>query len=67
MPVIVNKRLLDVKSASNYLSISKSLLYQLHATGKILSLKINTKILFDVDELDQYVKTLKNDRKKTNA
>jgi excisionase family DNA binding protein len=59
MPVVVNKRLLDVKSASEYLSISRALLYQLAANGKISSFKINSRRLFDVNDLDEFVEKLK--------
>jgi len=44
---LVQKRLLDVKTAANYLSISRSLLYQWIDKGRISALKINTRILID--------------------
>ena len=62
--IVVNKRLMDVKSASNYLSISKSLLYQWASKGKIPSVRINTKRLFDVYDLDEFVDKLKEEQKK---
>jgi excisionase family DNA binding protein len=59
MPVVMNKRLLDAKSAANYLSISRALLYQWNAKGKIPSVRINSRRLFDVLDLDRFVDSLK--------
>lgn len=64
MPVIINRRLLDVKSAADYLSISRALLYQLCEKGKIRSLKINSRWLIDVNDLDQFVERIKNEQTK---
>ncbi len=63
MPVIINRRLLDAKSAADYLSISRALLYQWTDKGKIPSVRINTRKLFDVNELDEFVESLKKERK----
>lgn len=59
MPVIVNKRLFNIKAAAEYLSISRSLLYQWLANGKIPSITINTRRLIDVNDLDHFVEKLK--------
>jgi excisionase family DNA binding protein len=59
MPVIVHKRLLDTKTASEYLSISRSLLYQWIRAGKIPCININTRTLIDVEDLDQFIDLLK--------
>jgi len=59
MPVILHKRLLDAKSAADYLSISRSLLYQWNDAGKIPSIKINSRRLFDVYDLDEFIEKLK--------
>jgi excisionase family DNA binding protein len=63
MAVIVNKRLLDVKSAADYLSISRALLYQWATKGKIPSIKINSRRLFDVNDLDEFVDKLKEEQR----
>ncbi len=60
MPVVINRRLLDVKSAADYLSISRSLLYQWIDKGRIPALKINTRTLIDVYDLDNFFDNLKN-------
>jgi excisionase family DNA binding protein len=62
MPVIIHRRLLDAKSAAEYLSISRSLFYQLAAKGKILSIKINSRRLFDVNDLDKFVERMKKNQ-----
>jgi excisionase family DNA binding protein len=59
MPVCLDKRLLDAKKAADYLSISRALLYQWNAKGKIPSVRINSRRLFDVLDLDQFVDSLK--------
>ncbi len=63
MPVVINKRLLDVKSAADYLSISRSLLYQWAMKDRIKSLKINSRTLFDVEDLDEFVDILKSEQR----
>ena len=59
MPVMLNKRLLDVKEAANYLSISRSKLYQWAERDRIRSVRIDTRRLFDVNDLDEFVESLK--------
>ena len=59
MPVNSTKRLLDAKSAADYLSISRSKLYEWINRGKIRSLKIDSRRLFDVNDLDEFVEKLK--------
>ena len=59
MPVVINKRLLAAKEAANYLSISRTLLYQWTDKGKIKSVRINSRRLFDVNDLDNFVDELK--------
>ena len=56
------KRLLNVKNAANYLSISRSLLYQWCDKGKIPSIRINSKRLFDIEDLDKFIDQLKHDQ-----
>lgn len=58
--VVVNKRLLNVKAAAEYLSISRALLYQWLKKDKIKSVRINGRRLIDVHDLDQFVDSLKN-------
>jgi len=64
MSIVVDRRLLDSKSAANYLSISRSKLYQWVDAGKIPSIKIDSKRLFDVIDLDEFVDGLKKIKNK---
>ena len=59
MPVILQKRLLDAKAAADYLSISRSKLYQWATRDRIRSVRIDTRRLFDVNDLDEFVESLK--------
>ena len=53
------KRLLDVKEAAVYLSISRSKLYQWVEANKINSIKIDRRRLFDIRDLDAFIENLK--------
>ena len=64
MPVIMTKRLLNVKEAAAYVSISRSKLYQWADKGRIPSVRIDTRRLFDVQDLDQFVERLKTEQRK---
>ena len=57
------KRLLDVKAAAEYLSISRAKLYQWVDAGKIPSVRIDSRRLFDILELNEFVEQLKRDQR----
>jgi len=59
MPIVIDKRLLDTKSAAKYLSISRSLLYQWIDKGFIPYVKINSRTLIDINDLDNLIDELK--------
>jgi excisionase family DNA binding protein len=59
--VIVNKRLLNVKQAAEYIGISRAKLYQWMKKDKIISLRIDGRRLIDVNDLDEFVDSLKAD------
>ncbi|MFC1569114.1 helix-turn-helix domain-containing protein [bacterium] len=61
---IINKRLLSVIEAANYLSISRAKLYQWLAKGKIPSVRIDNRRLIDIRDLDQFIDDLKEENKK---
>ena len=63
MPVYSTKRLLDVRTAAEYLSIGRSLLYEWIEKGKIPIVKINTRTLIDIYDLDKFVDDLKKEVK----
>ena len=60
--MVIDKRLLDSKAAANYLSISRSKLYQWVDAGKIPSVRIDNRRLFDVIDLDEFVNSLKENK-----
>lgn len=62
MPVLLNKRLLSVKEASEYLGIGRSTLYPWIKEGVIPSIKIKTRRLLDVLDLDDFIERLKGEK-----
>ena len=64
MAVIVNKRLLNVDEASEYLSIGKTKLHSWIKRKKIPVIKLDSSTRFDVLELDVFVEELKAERDK---
>ncbi|MBN1997749.1 helix-turn-helix domain-containing protein [candidate division KSB1 bacterium] len=59
MPVQLDKRLLNVNQAAEYLSIGRSKLYQWVRKGEIPSITLDSRRLFDVNDLDEFVERLK--------
>ena len=59
MSILVSKRLFDAKEAAEYLSISRAKLYQWCDNNRIPSVRIDSRRLFDVLELDAFVDLLK--------
>ena len=57
--VVMNKRLLDVKQAAEYIGISRAKLYQWMDKDKIPSVRIDSRRLLDVHDLDEFVDNLK--------
>ncbi len=62
MSVVVNKRLLRAKEASEYLSIGLTTLHSWVRRGKIPVVRIDSCTCFDVLELDEVVEKLKAER-----
>jgi len=56
------KRLLDAKEAAKYLSISRSNLYQWVESGKLKSLKLGSRRLFDILDLNEFIDKLKKEQ-----
>jgi excisionase family DNA binding protein len=53
-------RLLNVISAAEYLSISRSKLYQWMKAGKIKFYHIDRRTVLDIRDLDEFIENLKN-------
>jgi len=60
MTNITKKRLMDVKEAVFYLSISRATLYRLVENNDVKSILIGKRRLFDVHDLDDFIEALKN-------
>ena len=56
------KRLLVTRVVVAYLLISRALLYQWVKAGKVPNVRINSRKLFDVRDLDDFVDQLKENR-----
>lgn len=54
--IIMKKQFLDIDGISEYLSISKSNLYKKVAENKIPFHKVGSRTLFDIDEINMWVK-----------
>lgn len=52
-------RLLDVKNAAKYLSVGLTLINSKIRTGEIPALRINKRVLLDVQDLDKFIDKLK--------
>jgi excisionase family DNA binding protein len=63
MPVLLDKRMLSAKEASNYIGIGVTLLYHWISKGKIPVVKINSRTLIDVNDLDRFIDNLKDEQK----
>ncbi|MBT7349854.1 helix-turn-helix domain-containing protein [candidate division WWE3 bacterium] len=53
------KRYLNIKEASEYTSIPVKTLYEWAGIGKIPSIKIGRKVLFDIQDIDKAMDKLK--------
>ncbi|MBO1225042.1 MAG: helix-turn-helix domain-containing protein [Candidatus Scalindua sediminis] len=53
------KRYANIKEVSEYTSIPKKTLYEWASVGKIPSIKIGRKVLFDLHDIDQLMAELK--------
>lgn len=49
------KRYMSIEEAAQYLQTTKSWLYQNHKLRQIPTYKLNQKLLFKADELDQWI------------
>ena len=66
MPIMNTKRLLDAKGAAAYLGIGRTKLYYWMNAGKIRSIRIDSKRLFDVLDLDAFVERIKEESQKND-
>ncbi len=55
-------RLLNVREAANYLSISRANLYLWLKSGKIISYKLGGRRIIDINDLNLFIENLKNQK-----
>jgi excisionase family DNA binding protein len=55
------KRYCNIKEVSEYTSLSVKILYDWAAQGRIPSIKIGRRVLFDLKDIDQIMENLKRD------
>ena len=56
---VVSVRYVDIKTVSKYTSLPVSTLYEWSATGRIPSIKICRRVLFDLHDIDELMASLK--------
>lgn len=58
-PARINRRLLPVNEATQYLGIGRSTLYNLIGSGAIPTVSIGSRTLLDIDDLNVYIERTK--------
>ena len=56
---MTNKRYANIKEVSEYTSLPVSTLYEWSGTGRIPSIKIGRRLLYDLSDIDQLMASLK--------
>ncbi len=56
---VTNKRYVNIKEVSEYTSLPVKSLYELAGTGRIPSIKLGRRVLFDLAEIDRVMAGLK--------
>ncbi len=56
----VNTRYVDIKAVSRYTSLAESTLYEWAGNGRIPSMKVGSRRLFDLKEIDKFMAGLKS-------
>ncbi len=56
---LVSERYVDAKVASRYTSLPVKSLYELASLGKVPSIKMGRRVLFDLHDIDQVMANLK--------
>ena len=64
---MINKRYASIKEVSAYTSLAESTLYEWSAQGKIPSIKMGRRVLFDLHDIDKVMASMKrNDNQSDN-
>jgi len=56
---MTNKRYVKIKEASEYTSLPVKSLYELASLGKMPSIKIGRRVLFDLQDIDKVMESMK--------
>ncbi len=56
---VIPERYVDIKSVSRYTSLPIKTLYEWSSTGRIPSIKLGRRVLFDLKDIDQVMARLK--------
>ena len=56
---VTNKRYANIKEVSEYTSLPVKTLYEWAGTGRIPSIKLGRRVLFDLQDIDQIMASLK--------
>ncbi len=57
--VTIAERYVDIKKVSEYTSLPVKTLYEWASTGRIPSIKLGRRVLFDLQDIDQIMASLK--------
>ena len=61
MRLIMKKRYANIKEVSEYTSLPVKTLYEWASTGRIPSIKLNRRVLFDLEDIDSFMSSLKRE------
>ena len=56
---VIAERYVDIKAVSKYTSLPVKTLYEWSGTGRIPSIKIGRKVLFDLNDIDKMMESMK--------
>jgi excisionase family DNA binding protein len=56
---VIPERYVDIKTVSRYTSLPVNTLYEWSGTGRIPSIKIGRRVLFDLEDIDKIMDTFK--------
>ncbi len=56
---VLPERYVDIKAVSRYTSLAESTLYEWAGTGRIPSIKIGRRVLFDLHDIDKIMDSFK--------
>jgi excisionase family DNA binding protein len=56
---VIPERYVDVKTVSRYTSLAETTLYEWASVGKIPSIKIGRRVLFDLQDIDKIMNSFK--------